>query len=331
MPPNIFMRKAWFPSWKQKSNPKSENTSAKILQGHDTSKDRKFSFFSKNRYLREFCDRICAFGTFRHRNSHIFEILRPDFAHFRTFGKFRNEIHAQMLCDQNSLIFGIFATQNLHFSYFWEIRKRNWYFPGSKSRNFADLRKFGEIRNRDSRRKSAYFHKFEKIGTEIGIFRVKNSIFGEILLNFPQISTFSIKYSGATMQDFDLNSCACESWDLEPSQALAFASMHCMLCFLEPHEWSRSPFNFSLENAVISGEMSEFSKMLMISNEYSEATVRDFDINPGACESWDLEVSHAQGFASIYWTVGHVRPLPSSGTLPLAGVNIVGTDSSRSP
>ena len=81
----------------------------------------------------------------------------------------------------------------------------------SKSRNFADLRKFGEIRNRDSRRKSAYFHRFETIGTEIGIFRVKNSIFGEILLNFPQISTFSIKYSGATLQDFDLNSCACES------------------------------------------------------------------------------------------------------------------------
>ena len=50
-------------------------------------KDRKCSFFSKNRYLREFCDRICAFGTFRHRNSQIFEILWPDFAHFRTFGK----------------------------------------------------------------------------------------------------------------------------------------------------------------------------------------------------------------------------------------------------
>ena len=73
--------------------------------------------------------------------------------------------------------------------------------------------------------------------------------------------------------------------DLEPSQELAFASMHCMLCFLEPHEWSRSPFNFSLENAVISGDFPEIPKMLMISNQYSEATVRDFDINPGASES----------------------------------------------
>ena len=114
-----------------------------------------------------------------------------------------------MLRDQNSLIFLEFSRPQIcTFHIFEKFGNGIGIFRGQ---NFADLRKFGEIRNRDSRRKSAYFHKFEKIGTEIGIFRVKNSIFGEFLLNFPQISTFSIKHSGATMQDFDLNSCACES------------------------------------------------------------------------------------------------------------------------
>ena len=53
------------------------------------------------------------------------------------------------------------------------------------------------------------------------------------------------------------------------------------------------------ENEVKFGEKSETFQNHGFSIEISEATVRDFDLNPGACESWDLELSHAQEFGSI--------------------------------
>ena len=53
------------------------------------------------------------------------------------------------------------------------------------------------------------------------------------------------------------------------------------------------------ENEVKFGEKSEFFQNHGFSIEISEATVRDFDLNPGACESWDLELFHAQGFRLI--------------------------------
>ena len=53
------------------------------------------------------------------------------------------------------------------------------------------------------------------------------------------------------------------------------------------------------ENEVKFGEKSEIFQNHGFSIEISEATVRDFDLNPGACESWDLELSHAQKFGSI--------------------------------
>ena len=53
------------------------------------------------------------------------------------------------------------------------------------------------------------------------------------------------------------------------------------------------------ENEVKFGEKSENFQNHGFSIEISEATVRDFDLNPGACKSWDLELSHAQKFGSI--------------------------------
>ena len=64
----------------------------------------------------------------------------------------------------------------------------------------------------------------------------------------------------------------------------------------DAHRWT---FKFMLENAVKYGEIPEISKISTFSIEYSEAAVRDFDMNPSACESWDLELSNAQGIASI--------------------------------
>ena len=58
-------------------------------------------------------------------------------------------------------------------------------------------------------------------------------------------------------------------------------------------DWSLSPSKFTQENAVNSGEIFGNSKKLMISKEHSEATVRDFDLNTSACESWDFELSNA--------------------------------------
>ena len=202
MPHSIFMRKARFPSRKQNWNPKFENTSAKILQAHDTSNDLKCAFFLAKIYIYvNSATEICTFWTFCHPTE------------IRTILKFCDRIHA---------------------------------FSKKKQ---------------TSRLKFAYFHIFEKFRTEIGIFRSKSRCFlGEILLNFPQISTFSIKYSEAIVRDFDPNPCAYESWDLELFHTLAFSSMQCIPCSLELHEWSRSSFNFSLEIAVISGEFPEFPK-----------------------------------------------------------------------
>ena len=57
------------------------------------------------------------------------------------------------------------------------------------------------------------------------------------------------------------------------------------------------------ENEVKFGKKSENYQNRGFSIEISEATVRDFDLNPGACESWDLELSHAPGFKSKSLTV----------------------------
>ena len=53
------------------------------------------------------------------------------------------------------------------------------------------------------------------------------------------------------------------------------------------------------ENEVKFGEKSENSQKHGFCIDISEATVRDFDLNPGACESSGLELSHAQEFGSI--------------------------------
>ena len=48
------------------------------------------------------------------------------------------------------------------------------------------------------------------------------------------------------------------------------------------------------ENEVKFAEKSEISQNHEFFIEISEATVRDFDSNPGACESSGLKLSHAQ-------------------------------------
>ena len=53
------------------------------------------------------------------------------------------------------------------------------------------------------------------------------------------------------------------------------------------------------ENEVKIGEKMRISENDGFSVEYSEATVRDFDLNPCACESSGLGLSDAQGFMSI--------------------------------
>ena len=56
------------------------------------------------------------------------------------------------------------------------------------------------------------------------------------------------------------------------------------------------------ENEVKFGEKMRNSENDGFSVEYSEATVRDFDMNPCACESPGLGLSDAQGFASMRCT-----------------------------
>ena len=56
------------------------------------------------------------------------------------------------------------------------------------------------------------------------------------------------------------------------------------------------------ENEVKFGEKSKKSQNHGFFIDISEATVRDFDLNPGACESSGLELSHAQEFGSISLT-----------------------------
>ena len=53
------------------------------------------------------------------------------------------------------------------------------------------------------------------------------------------------------------------------------------------------------ENEVKFGEKMRNSENDGFSFEYSEATVRDFDMNPCALDSSGSEVSDAQGFMSI--------------------------------
>ena len=67
------------------------------------------------------------------------------------------------------------------------------------------------------------------------------------------------------------------------------------------------------ENEVNFGEKMRNSKNDGFSVEYSEATVRDFDMNPCACESSGLGLSNAQGFASI----SHTRAALMAFHLPL--------------
>ena len=53
------------------------------------------------------------------------------------------------------------------------------------------------------------------------------------------------------------------------------------------------------ENEVKFVEKMRISENDGFSVEHSEATVRDFDMNPCACESSGLGLSNAQGFMSI--------------------------------
>ena len=51
--------------------------------------------------------------------------------------------------------------------------------------------------------------------------------------------------------------------------------------------------------AEISKENYEFSKIMHFQSHILKQSVKDFDINPGALESWGLDLSYAQGFRSI--------------------------------
>ena len=111
------------------------------------------------------------------------------------------------------------------------------------------------------------------------------------------------------VRDVDMNPCALESWGLVLSNAQELVTLRYTPVPMKLHDWSLWPSNFVQENAVNSGDNFRNFKISTFSNEYSRATVRDIDINPCACESWDLELSHAQGFASIRCTpsslIGH--------------------------
>ena len=118
----------------------------------------------------------------------------------------------------------------------------------------------------------------------------------------PENNAFSVEYPDTMVRDIDMNLCALESWGLAISNAQELMAVQCTPAPLNLDDGSLWPFVFMQENAVNYDEISRIFKILTFSNEYSGVTVRDIDINPCACESWDLEVSHAQGFASIRFT-----------------------------
>ena len=125
----------------------------------------------------------------------------------------------------------------------------------------------------------------------------------EMLVENPKTfenNAFSV--DDAMVRDIDMNSCVLESWGLALSNAQEFVAVQCTPASIKFDDYSLWRFYFVQENAVNSGDIFGNFKISTFSIEYSEATVRDIDINPCACESWDLELSHAQGFASIRCT-----------------------------